>query len=236
MDVSCRATQPSLAAAGLVRVNISLDSLRPERFARISRLGDLAAVWRGIAAAEAAGLSPLKINVVVVRGLNDDELLNIASLTYQHTWHVRFIECMPLDGVGDWGLGMPAANARLVSVAEMRRRLAELGPLEPAAGPAGHGPARYFRLPRAQGTLGFISAVSDHFCAGCNRLRLTADGWLRTCLYTDAGVHLKPALDAGAGQAELQGLIRQAIALKPAQRPLHPSSSIDGEAMSAIGG
>ncbi len=225
-----------LAAAGLTRVNISLDSLRPERFARISRLGDLDAVWRGIAAAEVAGLRPLKINMVVVRGLNDDELLDFASLTCEHAWHVRFIECMPLAGVGDWGPGMPAPDARLVSVAEMRRRLAELGPLQPEAGPVGHGPARYFRLPGAKGTLGFISAVSEHFCAGCNRLRLTADGWLRTCLYTDSGVHLKPALDAGAGQAELQALIQQAIALKPAQRPLYPASSIAGEAMSAIGG
>jgi cyclic pyranopterin phosphate synthase len=226
----------SLAAAGLARVNISLDSLRPERFARISRLGDLGAVMRGIAAAEEAGLRPLKINMVVVRGLNDDELVDFASLTYEHDWHVRFIECMPLGGADDWGPGMPAPGARLVSAAEMRRRLAVLGPLAPVAGPAGHGPATYFRLPGAQGTLGFITAVSKHFCAACNRLRLTADGRLRTCLYTDAGVHLKPALDAGAGPAELQALIAQAVGLKGARRPLHPASHVAGEAMSAIGG
>lgn len=225
-----------LAAAGLSRVNISLDSLRPDRFRRITRLGKIDQVWQGIEAAERAGLTPLKINMVVVRGLNDDELLDFARLTYDRQWHVRFIEVMPVGNGLDWGPGMPAAGERFVSVGEMQQRLAGLGPLVPVSGPRGTGPARYFRLPGAQGTIGFISPLSEHFCATCNRLRLTADGWLRPCLFSDRAVHLKPALDAAAGVAEVQALIRQAINIKPRERPLPPAVGTPDAAMSAIGG
>ena len=225
-----------LAHAGLRRVNISLDTRQPSRFQRVTRLGDLGAAWQGIQAAEAAGLTPLKINVVVIRDVNDDELAEFAALTCEHPWHVRFIEVMPLEGVGDWGPGMPGANARLVTAAEMRSRLEGLGPLLPDPGPGGHGPARYYRLPNAAGTIGFISPLSDHFCESCNRLRLTADGWLRGCLFSDVGVHIKPALDAGADTAELQALIRQAIDTKPVARPAAMETGVAGQAMSMIGG
>jgi len=225
-----------LARAGLRRVNVSLDTLRPARFRRITRLGDLDAAWRGIRAAEAAGLTPLKLNTVVVGDLNDDELPDFARLTYTHPWHVRFIEVMPLDGAPDWGPGMPAPTRRLVTVAAMRERLAALGPLASEIGPPGNGPAHYYRLPGAQGTLGFISGMSDHFCAACNRLRLTADGWLRPCLFSNAGVHIKPALDAGASRAELAALIREAIDLKPRQHAAAAESGVATQAMSLIGG
>ena len=225
-----------LAEAGLSRVNVSLDSLRPDRFLRMTRLGDLAAVYQGIAAAEEAGLTPIKINVVVVAGVNDDELVDFALLTRDHPWHVRFIEVMPLEASPDWGAGMPAPGKRLVPVSVMRERLAELGPLTPDDGPGGRGPARYFRLPGAPGTIGFISPVSEHFCSACNRLRLTADGWLRTCLFSDVGVFLKPALDANAGQGQLMDLIRQAVALKPERRSLLAESGVASRAMSLIGG
>ena len=129
-----------LAHAGLRRVNISLDTRQPSRFQRVTRLGDLGAAWQGIQAAEAAGLAPLKINVVVIRDVNDDELAEFAALTRERPWHVRFIEVMPLEGVGDWGPGMPGANVRLVTAAEMRSRLERLGPLLPDPGPGGHGP------------------------------------------------------------------------------------------------
>ncbi len=225
-----------LAAAGLKRVNISLDSMRPERFRRMTRLGELGSVWHGIAAAERAGLTPIKINVVVVRGVNDDEIANIAALTLEHPWHVRFIEVMPIAGAEDWGQGMPTAADRLVPVAEMIERLSGLGRLAVDDGPCGAGPARYYRLPAALGSLGFISPISEHFCENCNRLRLTADGWLRTCLFSDAGVYLKPALDAGETNGRLSILFEQAVALKPQARPELPTSSVAGEAMSLIGG
>lgn len=229
-----------LAAAGLARVNVSLDSLDADRFRRITRWGDLRLVRQGLAAATAAGLAPLKINVVVVRGLNDDELAAFARLTRDRPWHVRFIEVMPV-GVGpdsglDWGPGMPPEDERFVSAAEMRARLAHLGPLQAVAGPNGNGPARYFRLPGARGTLGFISPLSNHFCATCNRLRLTADGQLRPCLFSERVVCLKPALDAGATRSELQALIRLALQRKPLERPRLATIGVADAAMSAIGG
>ncbi len=225
-----------LAAAGLQRINISLDTQRADRFRSITRLGHLDAVWQGIQAAEAAGLTPLKINVVVIRGVNDDELCEFAALTREHLWHVRFIEVMPLEGVGDWGPGMPPSGERTMTAAEMRSRLEKLEPLLPDPGPRGHGPARYYRWPGAQGTVGFISPLSEHFCGSCNRLRLTADGWLRGCLFSDVGIHVKPALDAGADVAELQALIRQAIDTKPEKRPAAIETRVAGPAMSMIGG
>jgi cyclic pyranopterin phosphate synthase len=225
-----------LATAGLKRANISLDSLRPERFRRITRLGDLKSVWQGIEAAEAAGLVPLKINVVVIRGFNDDEVADFARLTFDHAWHIRFIEVMPLAGVSEWGSDVLPAGERLVTAGEVRHRLEELGPLEPTSGLCGHGPARYYRLPGAQGTVGFISPMSEHFCASCNRLRLTADGWLRACLFADEGVHIKPTLEAGADLATLQALIRQVVGSKPEHRPFSGDVGVTGKAMSMIGG
>ncbi len=225
-----------LAAAGLRRINISLDSLQPERFQRITRLGNLKSVWQGIEAAEAAGLSPLKINVVVVRGFNDDEAVDFARLTLEHPWHVRFIEVMPIAGVADWGEGWPSANERLVTIAEIKQRLRVLGALKPDGGPGGCGPAHYFRLPHAYGTVGFISPVSEHFCDSCNRMRLTADGYLRPCLFSDQGVYCKSALTDGASLTELQSLIRRAADIKPQSRPPFSDIAIRGDAMSMIGG
>jgi cyclic pyranopterin phosphate synthase len=225
-----------MAAAGLKRVNISLDSLQPERFHRITRSGNLKLVWQGIEAAEAADLSPLKINMVVVRGFNDDEVEDFARLTLEHPWHVRFIEVMPIAGVAQWGEGWPAASERLVTVGEIKQRLQGLGTLEPHGGPGGYGPAKYFRLPHARGTIGFISPVSEHFCSSCNRLRLTADGYLRPCLFSDLGIYCKSALSDGASLTELQSLIQQACDCKPESRPPFPDIAIRGDAMSMIGG
>ncbi len=225
-----------LKQAGLKRVNISLDSMQPTRFRRITRSGNLEAAWKGIEAAEAAGLTPLKINVVVIRGFNDDEVADFARLTLYRPWHIRFIEVMPIAGVADWGSDMPGVNERLVTVAEMQQRLKGLGPLLPVPSPEGQGPARYYSLPGAQGTVGFISAVSEHFCASCNRLRLTADGYLRPCLFSDQGLYIKPALDSGASLNEIQTLIRQAIDSKPEQHGPAADMPVAGTAMSMIGG
>jgi cyclic pyranopterin phosphate synthase len=207
---------PALAEAGLSRVNISLDTLNPQIFHRLTRLGNFDQVWRGIQAAERAGITPIKLNTVVIRGMNDTELPDLARLTIDHLWHVRFIELMPVGNTGDWGPGFLGARERFVSVHEMRERLAPLGLLK-AEAPAGNGPARTYRIPGAVGTIGFISPLGEHFCATCNRLRLTADGLLRPCLLLPGEVPLREALRQGQDVAPL---IVRAVALKPAGHEL----------------
>ena len=190
-----RLAQP-LANAGLTRVNISLDSLDANKFKRITRGGDLDRIWRGIAAAEHAYLAPIKLNTVIVRGLNADELPSLAHLTMEHDWHIRFIEVMPIGNTQDWGEGFPAPSERYVSVQEMRDQLSTFN-LQPSTSPQGNGPARTFRIPDALGTVGFISPLGEHFCQNCNRLRLTSDGRLRSCLVIPAEVSLRDAVRSG---------------------------------------
>jgi len=223
-----------LASAGLKRVNVSLDTLKPERYSRITRLGDLSNVLEGIAAAERAGLRPLKINSVVARGMNDDEVLDFARLTLEREWHIRFIEIMPL---GQWqGVDGEWENS-IVTAAEMRQRIeTDLGPLEPVRASMGNGPARYYRLPGALGTIGFISPVSGHFCYQCNRLRLTADGRLRPCLLSDYEIDLRTALRRGAGVAEIRELIIHSIVTKPERHHLDEGIIPRRRVMSEIGG
>ncbi len=225
-----------LADAGVARVNISLDTLRSERFDRIARGGSIDAVWRGIEAAERAGLTPLKLNMVVIRGLNDDELEAFARLTLDHPWNVRFIELMPIANQGDWGEGFPAPRRRLVPVAEIRQRLAPLGDLLAVDQVRGNGPAQIARLPGALGTLGFISAVSQHFCETCNRLRLTADGWLRPCLLQEGEVDVRAALRGGADKVQLQAVITRAVLAKPKGCRVPEPDVPPGRGMRAIGG
>ncbi len=200
-----------LAEVGLKRVNVSLDTLDASRFKRITRGGDIARVWKGIAAAEAAGLAPLKLNTVVVRGLNSDDLPGLARLTIENPWHIRFIEVMPIGNVEDWGDGFPAPDERYVSVQEMHSILSGLH-LQPEPAPTGNGPARTFRIPGAMGTVGFISPLGEHFCQSCNRLRLTSDGKLRPCLGASDEVSLRAPLRLGR---PLDQCFQQAIALKP---------------------
>lgn len=185
-----------LAEAGLKRVNISLDTLDSENFRRITRGGRLDRVFKGIAAAEKVGLRPIKINTVVVRGMNDGELPDLARLSADHPWHIRFIELMPIGNAEDWGPGFPAADQRYLSVQEVHEQLAALN-LQPADTPCGIGPARTFRIPGALGTVSFISPLGEHFCESCNRLRLTADGSLRPCLLYEAEVPVRDALRKG---------------------------------------
>ena len=225
-----------LAEAGLARVNISLDTLQPERYERITRGGSIDHVWRGIAAAERAGLTPIKLNMVVIRDLNDDELVDFARLTLHHEWNVRFIELMPIANQGEWGAGFPAAARRFVPVAEMRERVASLGELQATDGPRGNGPAQICRLPGAAGTLGFISSISQHSCADCNRLRLTADGWLRPCLLQEGEIDLRPALREGASLPQIQALIAGAVLAKPKSHRLPEQVLSPGREMKAIGG
>lgn len=221
----------ALARAGLRRVNISLDTLDEEKYAQLTRGGRLADALEGIRSAERAGLSPVKINTVVVRGLNDDEVVALARLTLEHPWEVRFIELMPVGHEGQYFQG------KAVPGAEVARRIgAALGELTPVEGARGSGPARYYRLPGAKGTIGFITPLSEHFCAQCNRIRLTADGHLRPCLLADGEIDVKAALRRGASLAEIQALLLQAVAAKPDGHHLHEESLPASRGMSEIGG
>lgn len=222
-----------LANAGLKRVNISLDTLDREKFARITRGGDISRVWRGIAAAERAHLSPIKLNAVIVGGLNADELPALAALTMDHAWHIRFIELMPIGNTQDWRDGLPAYSEKYVSVQEMRARLSEFN-LQPIRSVIGNGPARTFQIPGALGTVGFISPLGEHFCENCNRLRLTADGKLRPCLDRSSEVSLREVLRLGQ---PLDDYFHQAILNKPQNHNMLDISTPNSQrGMSQIGG
>jgi len=216
-----------LRQAGLRRVNVSLDTLKREKFHRITRHDKLGDVLDGIKAAKEAGLDPVKVNMVVIRGINDDEVLDFARLTIEQEWHVRFIEPMPF-GIGE--------DISFVPTGEIQERLLSLGSLEPCLPSQGNGPAKYFRFEGTQGTVGFISPLSEHFCFNCNRLRLTVDGKLRPCLLSDEEIDLKIPLRRGASPDELKGLIQQAVAQKPERHHLSEGVLPKGRAMCQVGG
>jgi cyclic pyranopterin phosphate synthase len=216
-----------LKLVGLRRVNVSLDTLKPDRFKYITRGGNLNDVLEGIEVAKSVGLNPTKINVVVISGINEDELLDFAARTITEGWHVRFIEHMPF--------GEDSIDSSFVSVNEMRRHLAELGKLEPCSF-KGNGPAKYFRLPHANGTIGFITPVSEHFCFHCNRLRLTADGKLRLCLLNEAEIDLRQPLRNGISFARLKSLIKKAAVSKPLQHKLDKGRVPQDRSFSQVGG
>jgi cyclic pyranopterin phosphate synthase len=213
----------SLRAAGLRRVNISIDSLRPDRYARITRGGRLADALTGIEAAFAAGFAPVKLNVVLQQGI-EEELDDFAALSRERELHVRFIEYMPLDRRHVTGDGF-------VPAALVLERLRAAHGLEPAEAPYGHGPADYWRVAGARGTLGFIAGVSEHFCGSCNRLRLTADGRLKTCLFSGEETEIRPLL----GDPErLKAALREALQAKTYDRRAERIPNRRG--MSQIGG
>lgn len=220
-----------LKKAGLRRVNISLDTLDPDLFRMITVTGDLKKVWRGIETALALGLDPVKINTVVMRGVNHHEIKKLAALTLDYPLHVRFIELMPIGASDDWALDRHVPTAEVRQVIE-----GGLGKLEDAHRPSGNGPAKYFRLYGAPGTIGFISAVSDHFCSKCNRLRLTAEGMIRPCLYSDREIDIKTPLRQGAELPELAGRFLHAIEQKPAGHHIGAGRHIKNRLMSQIGG
>jgi GTP 3',8-cyclase len=220
-----------LAEAGLQRVNFSLDTLNPEKFRRLTRRGSLHEVWEGIYAAEQVGLVPVKINAVVVREYSDVDAVELARLTYDHPWQVRFIEMMPFAGTTEF------QRSLVVTAEELMARLQPaLGLLEPVNGGKLDGEARLYRLPGAQGDIGFISTVSQPFCADCTRARLTADGRLRLCLLREDEVDLLTPLRAGASQAELRQLVLEGIWLKPWGNRLAQGEVPLHRTMSEIGG
>ena len=209
-----------LRRAGLDRVNISLDTLRPERFREITRGGDIARVFEGIRAAEAEGLHPIKINVVAMRGVNDDEIDEFARVTRERPWHLRFIEMMPLLG------NEKDQPVRFLPTDEIRERLEAIEALVPDTPPPGSGPATYFRYPGAPGSIGFITPLSHNFCDRCNRVRLTARGHLRLCLFGDGEIDLRtPMREGGASDAEIEAIIRGSLAAKPERHHLERGAS-----------
>ncbi|MBI1757281.1 MAG: GTP 3',8-cyclase MoaA [Fimbriimonas ginsengisoli] len=251
----------ALAQARLHRVNVSLDTLRPERFAAICRGGDLGTVLNGIRAARDAGLAPIKLNVVSMRGVNDDEAPDFAAWTLREEVHVRFIELMPirwnLDEVGgfepeaafggerglirirqgDGGMLSDGQMRRMtISSAELRSHIEEThGQLAPAE-LATNGPARTYRLSGAPGTVGFISQISNDLCSHCNRLRLTSDGFLRPCLMADGELSLRDSMREGAPDERLEELILHVVAHKPERHYLAEGQRVTARSMSQIGG
>jgi cyclic pyranopterin phosphate synthase len=220
-----------LVEAGLKRVNISLDTLDPEKFHRLTRWGHLEDVWAGIRAAEEAGLAPIKLNAVIVRGYNEADVVDLARLTYQHAWQVRFIEMMPFAGATELQI------EQMVTAQEMQERIQDaLGPMELVNGGNLDGEARLYHLLGAKGDLGFISTVTQPFCASCNRARLTADGRLRLCLLREGEVDLLTPLRAGATLEELRQLILEGIWNKPWGHGLAEGIIPLNRVMSEIGG
>jgi cyclic pyranopterin phosphate synthase len=214
-----------LKQAGLKRVNVSLDTLKADRFRYITRLGELGDVLDGIEAAKDAGLSPVKVNMVVMRGVNDDEVLDFAEMTHKEGWHVRFIELMPFTEL-----------AELVPSSELRQRIELLGALEACRPVTGNGPARYFRLPGARGTIGFISPVTEPFCSTCNRIRLTSCGSLCPCLLSDGGIDLRQPLRSNASIQEIERLILEAVGSKSEHHHLKDGAVLMKGRMHRIGG
>lgn len=220
-----------LAKAGLQRVNVSIDTLDPVRFKKITRWGSLDEVWGGIEAAERAGLTPVKLNAVVVRNFNDHDVTDLAKLTLDHDWQMRFIEMMPFGDVATF------AQEQIVTDEEIRQRIAdEYMPLELADDGKLDGEARIYKFPGAKGSVGFISTVSAPFCASCNRARLTADGVLRLCLLRDKEVNLLEPLRAGATEDDIKQIILDGIWHKPWGHGLADDVIPVKRVMSQIGG
>jgi cyclic pyranopterin phosphate synthase len=217
--------------AGVRRLNISLDTLDEDKYHQITRGGNLKQVWDGLEQVLKLGFQPVKINTVALRGFNDREVVDFARLTLKYPIHIRFIELMPI------GTSWMMADNSFISCKEVRGMIEkELGELRPLAGVKGSGPAEYYTLSEALGSIGFIHAMSNHFCAECNRLRLTADGKLRPCLHDQHEVNLLDALRSGAGDEELKQIFQQAVALKPANHHLATGAPETGRGMCQIGG
>ncbi len=222
-----------LKSAGVDRVNVSLDTLDAGRFAQITGKDRLESVLDGISKAMDNGLAPLKINMVPMRGINDDEIVDMARWSLSAPIDIRFIELMPTSG---WA--MDRHEQCYIPVDEIRRKVEQIGPLEEISQIETRGPATYARLPQAQGRIGFISAVSHSFCRTCNRLRLTADGKLRACLLSEHEIDMKEPLRNGAGLNTLKAIIQSTALAKPAGHRLDAPNpeAIKGRLMRSIGG
>jgi cyclic pyranopterin phosphate synthase len=220
-----------LKEAGLERVNVSLDTLDPEKFQRITRWGKLEQVWQGIQTTEEVGLTPIKLNTVVVRGYNEEDVVDLARLTYDHPWQVRMIEMMPFGGATELQQGQVVKSEEMIAQIETA-----LGPLSAINAGQLDGEARLYHLPGAKGNLGFISSVSLPFCASCTRARLTCDGRLRLCLLREKEVDLLTPLRQGATLEDLRQIILDGIWHKPWGHGLAQGEVALNRTMSEIGG
>ncbi len=220
-----------LKKAGLDRVNISLDTMKADRYKEITRKGDIARVWEAIKEAERVSLSPVKINMVPIRGINDDEILSFAALTFEKDYHIRFIEFMPASSDGIW------RREKCVSSKEILDAISILGNLESFKF-RGEGPSRNYRINGAVGVIGIISPISDHFCNSCNRLRLTSIGRIRPCLFSEEEIDIKTPMRNGASDEEVENLFLQAIKVKPERHLINENKTVSEhiKTMSKIGG
>jgi cyclic pyranopterin phosphate synthase len=222
-----------LFGAGIRRVNVSLDTLKPDRFEKITGHNQLFQVLAGIKQAEEVGMYPIKINTVVMRGINDDEVEDLAKFTINKPYHVRFIELMPTEG---WAIS--DHESLFVPIEEVMKKITRIGEVQIQPGTDSYGPARLCMLPGAKGKVGFIAPLSWHFCGTCNRLRLTADGKLRACLFSKEEIDVKGPLRAGASLTEMAGIFKQAVTSKPQGHKLNETDvrQTYGRVMCAIGG
>ena len=220
-----------LRESGLRRLNISLDTLKGEKFVHLARREGFRAVWEGIEEADHAGFRPIKINMVVLRGVNDDEILDFAEMSRTRPWQIRYIEFMPLDGDGVW------SRDQVVPAKEILERIHARWPLELTADGPLTDPARVFRFKDGEGDIGIIASVSEPFCFACDRIRVTPDGKLRTCLFSTWETDLKGPLRAGASDADVVDLIRAAVAKKEAGHGINDPGFVKPKrAMYSIGG
>lgn len=220
--------------AGLMRVNVSMDSLKPQLFRDITRGGDLSRVLKGIEKAESVGLKPIKINVVAIKGFNDSEIIDFVRLTIDHDYHIRFIEFMPMGYKNGWNRDSYLSGLYIKQIIEKHFHLEQIA-REDQEGT--NGPADLFRIEGARGVIGFINAISNHFCSSCNRLRLTADGKLRPCLFSDAEFDALTLLKRGGSDDELKALLHSALSAKPKKHALfEPSFRKCVREMVTIGG
>ena len=219
--------------AGLMRINVSMDSLRPQLFKEITRGGDLSLVLKGIEKAEAVGLNPIKLNVVAMKGFNDSEVIDFARLTLSHDYHIRFIEFMPVGHDNGWNRDSYLSGEHIKQIIDRHYKLQSIV----RAGQGTQGPADLFRIDGARGVIGFINAISNHFCSSCNRLRLTADGKLRPCLFSDSEFDVRYTMRQGGSNDDLKALLHAALSAKPKKHALfEPSFRKCVRDMVSIGG
>jgi cyclic pyranopterin phosphate synthase len=228
--VALRDNLAKIKSAGIRRINISLDTLQRKKFQQITGLDLFDQVWQGIEMARDMGFHPIKINIVALNGINDDELKDMARLSFDNPFHIRFIEYMP---IGDSQMG----NGPLLLAPEIKKRISELGQLRPVRNSVNDGPAQRYRFEGARGEVGFIHALSHHFCDRCNRLRLTASGKLRPCLLSDHHEDIKGPLRAGCSDDDLAEIFFKAVRHKPSDHNLAAGNPLRvcGQ-MHAIGG
>jgi GTP 3',8-cyclase len=218
-----------IASAGVKRLNISLDTLNPEKYQRITGHDVFKQVWEGIELALEHGFAPIKLNAVAISGINDDDLMQLAELSFKYPFHIRFIERMPIGKTS-------AQPANPLLVPDIIKKIQTLGDLIPIERDTIDGPAMRYRFKDAMGEIGFISPVSNHFCKGCNRLRLTADGHILTCLLSDVSEDIKTPLRLGLLDNDLKTVFLKAVARKPFQHPENLTSCVQPEQMVSIGG